>query len=281
MNEASLPNVIIGGAPKCGTSSLYFWLSAHPDVYGSPKKETFFFADKVNRFNASANAHEHELAAYENFFKGGMDQFIRFEATAHYLYESTARTAFSSWPNPPKLIFLFREPSKQMYSHYKMERFRTKRIDMPLADYIKRPQITDHVDYAKHVKAWIDVMPEGHVRFWAFEDFMSRKPEVMAEISEYVGIDAAYYTDFDFEHRNESVAIKSGLLHQLGLKIQPLIPHAIQKAVLPLYMKLNSGGRVADRPEDQSLLAQFKQDWAHVGAALKELDPNFSLGRWS
>ena len=175
MNEASLPNVIIGGAPKCGTSSLYFWLSAHPNVYGSPKKETFFFADKVNRFNTSANAHEHELAAYESFFKGGIDQFIRFEATAHYLYESTARTAFSSWPNPPKLIFLFREPSKQMYSHYKMERFRTKRIDMALADYIKRPQITDHVDYAKHVTAWIDVMPEGHVRFWAFEDFMSRK----------------------------------------------------------------------------------------------------------
>ena len=281
MNEASLPNVIIGGAPKCGTSSLYFWLSAHPEVFGSPKKETFFFADKVNRFNANANVHEHELAEYESFFKGGMDQSIRFEATAHYLYESTARTTFSSWPNPPKLIFLFREPSKQMYSHYKMERYRTKRVSMPLSDYIKRPQITDHVDYAKHVRAWLDVMPEGHVRFWAFEDFMSRKPEVMAEISAYIGIDAAYYADFDFEHRNESVAIKSGLLHQLGLKIQPLIPHAIQKAVLPLYMKLNSGGRVEDQPEDQFVLAQFKQDWAHVGEALKELDPNFPIGRWS
>ena len=110
---------------------------------------------------------------------------------------------------------------------------------------------------------------------------MSRKPEVMAEISTYIGIDPAYYTDFDFEHRNESVAIKSGFLHQLGLKIQPLIPHAIQKAVLPLYMKLNSGGRVEDQPEDQSVLAQFKQDWAHVGEALKELDPNFPIGRWS
>ena len=163
MNEASLPNVIIGGAPKCGTSSLYFWLSAHPEVFGSPKKETFFFADKVNRFNAKANVHEHELAEYESFFKGGIDQFIRFEATAHYLYESTARTAFSSWPNPPKLIFLFREPSKQMYSHYKMERYRTKRVDMSLSEYIKRPQITDHVDYAKHVRAWLDVIDRKSV----------------------------------------------------------------------------------------------------------------------
>jgi hypothetical protein len=123
-------------------------------------------------------------------------------------------------------------------------------------------------------------MPEGHVRFWAFEDFMSRKPEVMAEISAYVGIDAAYYADFDFEHRNESVAIKSGFLHQLGLKIQPLIPHAIQKAVLPLYMKLNSDGRVEDQPEDKQVLDQFKTEWAHVGEALSELDSSFPVEYW-
>ena len=280
MNEASLPNVIIGGAPKCGTSSLYFWLSAHPEVFGSPKKETFFFADKVNRFNAKANVHEHELAEYESFFKGGIDQFIRFEATAHYLYESTARTAFSSWPNPPKLIFLFREPSKQMYSHYKMERYRTKRVDMSLSEYIQRPQITDHVDYAKHLKAWMDAMPEGHVRCWAFEDFMSRKEAVMKEIAEYVGVDSSFYDEFDFEHRNESVAIKSGALHQLGLKLQPRIPHALQRALLPLYMKLNSGGRVQDAPEDAAVLATFKKDWSRVGRELKELDPNFPLERW-
>jgi len=141
MNEASLPNVIIGGAPKCGTSSLYFWLAAHPEVYGSPKKETFFFADKVNRFNASANVHEHDLDHYEAFFKGGEEATVRFEATAHYLYEKVAREHFSNWPHKPKMIFLFREPSKQMYSHYKMERYRTKRIDMPLSEYIQRPQI--------------------------------------------------------------------------------------------------------------------------------------------
>jgi len=151
---------------------------------------------------------------------------------------------------------------------------------MPLADYIQRPQIIDHVNYAQYVRAWLEVMPEGHVRFWAFEDCMSRKAEVMAEISEYVGIDAAFYADFDFEHRNESVAIKSAFLHQLGLKIQPLIPHAVQKAVLPLYMKLNSGGRVADQPEDQTVLAAFKKDWAHVGGALKELDPSFPVEYW-
>ena len=77
MNEAFLPNVILGGAPKCGTSSLYFWLAAHPDCFGSPKKETFFFADAVNRFNVSANSHNHPVEAYQSFFKAGIDRSVR------------------------------------------------------------------------------------------------------------------------------------------------------------------------------------------------------------
>ncbi|NDH91191.1 MAG: hypothetical protein EBZ22_09980, partial [Flavobacteriia bacterium] len=68
--------------------------------------------------------------------------------------------------------------------------------------------------------------------------------------------------------------------HQLGLKIQPLIPHALQRALLPLYMKLNSGGRVHDDAADQSTLAQFKKDWSHVGAELHLLDSTFPTNRW-
>ena len=100
--QEHFPNLIIGGAPKCGTSSLYFWLSAHPEVYGSPKKETFFFADKVNRFNKSANVHEHDMNRYLDFFKDGVNAKVRFEATAHYLYEEEALKAFRKPSNRPK-----------------------------------------------------------------------------------------------------------------------------------------------------------------------------------
>ena len=278
--QERFPNLIIGGAPKCGTSSLYFWLSAHPEVYGSPKKETSFFADKVNRFNAAANVHEHQLDAYLQFFKDAGDAKIRFEATAHYLYEEQALKAFSEAAVPPKMIFLFREPSKQMYSHYKMEKYRTKRVNMALEDYIKLPKIDMYVDYATYLKKWVDAMPEGHVRIWSFEDFMSRKVEVMQDIADYLGIDSSFYTDFDFEHRNESVVIRSGALHQLGLRLQPLIPHFLQKMLLPVYMKLNSGGRAPDNVADVPVISAFKSAHAHVGADLKALFPEIRLEKW-
>ena len=278
--KSLFPNLIIGGAPKCGTSSLYFWLSAHPDVYGSPKKETFFFADKVNRFNKEANIHEHAVLRYLEFFKGGESATIRFEATAHYLYEDQARKAFSQAEVPPKIVFLFREPSKQMYSHYKMERYRTKKVDLPLSEYIHLPKIAKYVDYARHLEKWIKDMPEGHVGVWFFEDFMSRKEEVMKEIAVFAGVDPDFYENFDFEHRNESVAIKSGALHQIGLRIQPLIPHALQKRLLPLYMKINSGGRAPDDQGHAVILSDFKKKWSHVGASIKSLFPEVPLEKW-
>lgn len=279
MSKELFPNLIVGGAPKCGTSSLYFWLAAHPDVYGSPKKETFFYADKVNRFNKEANVHEHDEAAYLKFFAGSGDAKVRFEATAHYLYEEQARKAFAT--HGSKMIFLFREPSKQMYSHYKMEKYRTKTVvDMPLEEYVKLPKIDRYVDYAGHLKRWFEVIPATQIKVYLFEDFMRRKEEVMKEIAQFIGVDPAFYDGFDFEHRNESVAIRSGKLHQLGLKLQPLIPHALQKRLLPLYMKLNSGGRVQDDSTDKEVLAKFKQEKGHVGEALKELVPELKIELW-
>jgi len=46
-------------------------------------------------------------------------------------------------------------------------------------------------------------------------------------------------------------------------------------------MKLNSGGRVQDSPEDAAVLATFKKAWSHVGRALQALDPNFPADRWA
>lgn len=281
MTDPRFPNLIVGGAPKCGTSSLYFWLAAHPEVFGSAKKETFFFADKVNRFNREANVHEHELARYLKYFEEGKQATVRFEATAHYLYEKSALKAFSTAEQPPKIIFLFREPSKQMYSHYKMEKHRTKTVDLPLEDYVKLPKIARYVSYAEHLQPWLEAMPKGHVGVWMFEDMMRNKARVMGEISRFIGVDPGFYDGFDFEHRNESVAIRSGALHQLGLRLQPLIPHGLQKRLLPLYMKLNSGGRVQDDAGDAAILADFRAQWAHQGPALKELVPSFPSEMWS
>ncbi len=46
-----LPNFLIIGAAKAGTSSLYYYLKQHPQIYMSPLNEPNFFAfvgDDIN-----------------------------------------------------------------------------------------------------------------------------------------------------------------------------------------------------------------------------------------
>ena len=46
MNE-KIPNCFVVGAPKCGTTSLYYYFSQHPEIYLSPIKEPVFFAKDI------------------------------------------------------------------------------------------------------------------------------------------------------------------------------------------------------------------------------------------
>jgi hypothetical protein len=65
-----LPNLIIGGAPKCGTSSLFQWLADHPEVCGSRVKEIFYLMDRDHPLlKAESNFHNHGLCGYESYFK--------------------------------------------------------------------------------------------------------------------------------------------------------------------------------------------------------------------
>src|ERR1700677_205240 len=48
-----LPNFFIVGAPKAGTTSLYHYLDQHPQIYMSPMKETFYFAEEMRPRNCA------------------------------------------------------------------------------------------------------------------------------------------------------------------------------------------------------------------------------------
>ena len=179
MNLNYLPNVIIAGAPKCGTSSLYFWLSAHPEVKASMVKETFFFADEVNRFNKNANIIEHPLQAYSSYFnsKKSDQNKVRLEATAPYIYFENALEHIPKLPSKPKVIFVLREPSARLYSQYRFERFRTKRIQMTWEEYSKNDKLILHGDYEYYLKKWVKSLGKDRIYVCTFEYLVSDPKE--------------------------------------------------------------------------------------------------------
>jgi Sulfotransferase domain len=112
--RAALPNLIVIGAKKCGTTSLHQYLASHPDVAMSTEKELDFFV------------------AHRNWARG-LDWYRRqFDATAAVRGESSpSYTALPHHRGVPermarvipdaRLVYVVRDPVERLISHYHME----------------------------------------------------------------------------------------------------------------------------------------------------------------
>lgn len=275
------PNLVVAGAPKCGTSSLYFWLAAHPEVAASREKETFFWAPEVNRFNTRCNHIQHGPEAYASLFAHTAGAKVRFEATAPYIYYSEAWTGLSRLPEKPLVLFVLREPAARTQSQYLFELHRTKRISATFTDYLKGAHILNHGHYMRYLAEWEANLGRDHLIIWQFEKVMRDPRSAMKSLATQLGIEPDFYNDFDFAVRNETVAIRSRRLHRLGLRLQSMVPLAVQDALLPIYLKLNGAGRPKASAELKAQTNALKAEFAASNRELARCFPeSIDLELW-
>jgi hypothetical protein len=87
-----IPNLFIVGAPKCGTTSLHYWLSQHPEIFMSEPKEPKFFCTDFHR--KADNSHHkkvnkfkyRDLRDYLDIFKEEKKQSITGGLSTRYFY---------------------------------------------------------------------------------------------------------------------------------------------------------------------------------------------------
>jgi hypothetical protein len=119
-----LPDFIIIGAPRAGTSSLFRYLSHHPYVRPALKKEVRFFDRNFRKGVAWYRAHFPSVL-HRSYFKWRYGrEFITGEGSPQYLFHPfAARRAARVLPKA-KLIVLLRNPVDRAYSHYHFVRIR-------------------------------------------------------------------------------------------------------------------------------------------------------------
>lgn len=111
-NNRMVPQFLIIGAQKGGTSSLFYYLKTHPQIKRSIKKEIHFF----NIF------YDRGLRWYLSHFPSKSDKYITGEASPDYIFHpESPKRVYRLNPNM-KLIVLLREPIERAYSAYQMNR---------------------------------------------------------------------------------------------------------------------------------------------------------------
>lgn len=280
MSNKLLPNTVIAGAPKSGTSSLFYWLTQHPDVCGSKVKEPYLLMDK--RYKSMPNYHIEGLDYYQNYFSHYNNENILLEATPSYLYQKTAVDVLSSFDPQPHVIFLLRNPVTRIYSRFKAHKYRTGTLDknLDLKGFIDnkcklRPNDKlgeiERSKYSNFIKYWLEKFDKNKIHIYLFEEMMKNPVPILEEISNYLGIDSAFWKNHELVHRNESVKTKSKWLHNTGVKLTPYIPQWVQNQLLPLYMKINAGPVPKITAEEKEELSKLEEVFTSYNSELAEL----------
>ena len=102
-----LPDFLVVGVPKAGTTSLAAYLSAHPQVFMPAEKELHFF-----------DTDAHDLAWYAQQFAPASDALAAGEATPTYLFRERALKRMVDVVPDARLMVIMRNPVDRAYSHY-------------------------------------------------------------------------------------------------------------------------------------------------------------------
>lgn len=234
-----LPNFVIVGCPKCGTTSLADWLKAHPDCDSSNPKEPFYFMD-VSYESRKPGYNELGIEGYKEVFSTVNSSLIRFEATTHYYYQSVAPACLKAVDKDIKILAMFRQPSDRLYSWYRFNLNHLATIDPRLTfheivdlllygdlsskrhlfkdqetfDFFKSSLING--EYVRFYDVWNRTFA-SNFRVVLLDDIKKQREKVIFNICDWLGLDASFYEDFDFESSNVAYRTRNKLLHRVAI----------------------------------------------------------------
>ena len=113
----------IVGAPKAGTTSLYYYLNEHPEIEMSTQKETDFFSDsaiqKQGLYYGKNRIDTEEK--YNGLFNTQKKDVIFGEGSVSYLFYPTVAQEIKAYNPIAKIIIMLRNPIDRAFSHYLMD----------------------------------------------------------------------------------------------------------------------------------------------------------------
>lgn len=298
-----LPNFLLVGAAKCGTSSLHKYLDQHPDVFMSKVKEPRFISSQVTPFPLNGPG-DHKVEAwyvkeYEDYvklFEEAGDRRAIGESSADTLYFHRGTIpVIKQYLGDPKIIIMLRNPVKRAFSAYQ-HLVRDLREDLSFEDGLKEEpnriknnweliyHYTAASRYYDSVKAFMDNF--SAVRVILTEDQEKRPQQLIREIFRFLDVDPDCDVNTEIRY-NMSGKPKSQWLHQflfqgnMARKIaQPIVRTLFSPETrLRISQKIQEKNltRLTINPETKIKLHQYFEDDIRKLEGL--LDRDLSLWR--
>jgi len=188
------PDFIIIGAAKAGTTSLYRYLTRHPNIFMSEPKEPTYFA-RDERFRRGESW-------YLSLFQDSRPDQLCGEASTNYtnwpLYPDTV-TRMAELAPAVKLIYLMRHPVDRAYSHYiqLIQNIRTDnpdyKFDKTFDEYIAvDDSVIQSSNYMLQISQYLTHYSRDQMLFLIFEEFIKDPQSSLTQVADFLGIDRGF-----------------------------------------------------------------------------------------
>lgn len=234
-----LPDFILLGAQKSGTTSLFSYLTEHPDILRNPLnyKELYFF----NTHYGSG------LNFYRHFFPFKWRKGLVGEATTTYLHSLEAPERVATCLPDVKLIVILRDPVDRAISHYyhHVKRGREQRtldeaFSSDLLEQYEQSTLEDdgftfrylnNGDYAAHLKNWQQHFSEERFLVCAAEEMFERPQKVYDQACQFLGVERLDMSEFKARNigskREDTSSVEQRLFDFYRPRVQRLYQSAL------------------------------------------------------
>lgn len=258
-----LPNLIIAGPPKSGTTSLFEWLSRHPDAHPSIIKETDYFNQNIPTNSSLKHFGKNGWEGYEDLFSGWMNQKVIFEASPKYIYSSLAIKELSNIPEV-KVLFIKRNESERLYSEFKFHRYKTKLFAGSFSDYLIHKNIDlqkgikDENTFGYWISLWMQNFEAFQLKIIDFESLKSNPSGTFRNVCDFLEIDKKIFDDFSFKTFNKTHGIRSKRLHYFLLKFHKYFPNKLRSILTSFYYSVNRTGVPPQSHKEEKLIEDLE-----------------------
>lgn len=234
-----LPDVLLGGAQKSGTTSLHRILESHPDVYFPPRPRELHFFDLEEN-------HRRGVDWYRSHFATWSGQARVAQTSPLYLYLPGVASRIAELLPEARLIFLLRHPADRIRSHYWHEvRYGWESLPVRRALELESVRLTEgpesvrhysYVDrsrYSRQLERYRPAFEDGRVLLLHFSELARSPLLTWQRCLEFLGLDALPLPVAAHSRHNPTLTPRSRALQRLLRPLRSRWPGVVRRLERP------------------------------------------------
>lgn len=221
------PDFFIVGAPKCGTSSMYKYLKAHPEIFMSESKEPHFFGKDIDfwgrdRLLGRTVTGPSGMDEYLALFSAARDEKRVGEASTSYLYSKSAPSEIKEFNPAASIVIMLRNPVDFLHSLHSQIFYSAtegivdfeealaaeddRRMGLRVPKNARHPGhvlYREQASFSEQLERYFAIFGRDHVHVIIFDDLVRDPAATYRSVLRFLEVDPTFLPEFSVVNPNK------------------------------------------------------------------------------